>query len=199
MQIEQSSPQIHPVPGGDLVLWRHWLKKPDVLMQQLLRQLSWNQRAIQMFGRHILEPRKTAWASERPYRYSGVTLPATPIPGVLRECLDLVNETTGCHFNSILLNHYRNGQDGMGWHTDNEPELGDAPAIASLSLGQARRFVLRPRGGETCFDAALGQGDLLLMRAGIQQLCQHAVPKTSRQVDARVSLTFRQVVGQVPE
>jgi len=95
-------------------------------------------------------------------------------------------------FNSVLLNRYRGGGDYMGWHSDDEPELGPAPVIASLSLGAARRFLLR-RGDDPARKAEylLGHGDLLVMAGQTQQFYQHALPKMARVQGERINLTFR--------
>ncbi|MCA9625041.1 MAG: alpha-ketoglutarate-dependent dioxygenase AlkB, partial [Myxococcales bacterium] len=103
-----------------------WLSRPeaDRLLAELLAGLPWEQRDIVLFGRRIAQPRLVAWASERPYRYSGQTLPPRALPPPLTEILARVNEATGCGFNHILANRYRDGRDSMGMHADDEPELG---------------------------------------------------------------------------
>jgi alkylated DNA repair dioxygenase AlkB len=108
-----------------------------------------------------------------------------------------VEQATAHRFNSVLLNLYRNGRDSMGWHADDEPELGPAPAIASVSLGALRRFRLRPRAGlvHAPLSLDLPHGSLLLMRGPTQQHWQHALPKTARPVGPRLNLTFRWVAG----
>jgi len=105
-----------------------------------------------------------------------------------------VQEVTGHEFNSVLLNLYRDGRDGMGWHADDEPELGREPVIASLSLGCARLFKLRHRRhrNQVC-TIALQHGDLLLMAGGTQHNYVHAVPKTARPMGERINLTLRRV------
>ncbi|HBK45083.1 MAG TPA: alpha-ketoglutarate-dependent dioxygenase AlkB, partial [Xanthomonadaceae bacterium] len=102
---------------------------------------------------------------------------------------------TGADFNSVLANRYRDGRDAMGWHSDDEPELGPQPLIASLSLGAARRFAFRHRSDPALRLAlTLGHGDLLLMAGATQSHYRHALPRTARPVGERVNLTFRRIV-----
>jgi alkylated DNA repair dioxygenase AlkB len=105
-----------------------------------------------------------------------------------------VEEFSGQRYNSVLLNLYRDGRDGMGWHADDEPELGREPVIASVSFGATRRFKLRHRRSRSAASTLdLAHGDLLLMAGATQHHYVHAVPKTARPVGARVNLTFRWV------
>ena len=120
-----------------------------------------------------------------------------PLPWLdeLAELRRRVEDQTGCRFNSVLLNLYRNGQDSMGWHSDSEKELGSCPVIASISLGTVRRFVLRhkKRKALAVQSLALEHGSMLLMRGATQQCWRHAVPRTRREVGQRMNLTFRHV------
>jgi len=100
-------------------------------------------------------------------------------------------------FNSVLANLYRDGRDSMGWHSDDEPELGAQPAIASLSLGSTRRFVLKHRNDPSRkFALELPHGSLLLMRGATQANYRHALPRTARPVGPRINLTFRRIAPQ---
>ena len=111
-----------------------------------------------------------------------------------------LQDETGSPFNSVLVNRYRSGADAMGWHSDDEPELGAQPVIASLSLGAARRFAFKHR-----HDAALkqtlelGHGDLLLMGGDTQRHYKHALPRTVKPVGERINLTFRQIAVRVSQ
>jgi alkylated DNA repair dioxygenase AlkB len=97
-------------------------------------------------------------------------------------------------FNSVLANLYRDGRDSMGWHSDDEPELGSQPAIGSLSLGATRRFVLKHRNDPSRkLVLELPHGSLLVMRGATQANYRHALPRTSRPVGPRINLTFRQI------
>ncbi|MDO2947142.1 alpha-ketoglutarate-dependent dioxygenase AlkB family protein [Aeromonas simiae] len=178
---------------GALTLWPDWLTAAEC--QRLwagLQALPWRQYSLRLFGREVRQPRLTAWASDADYRYSGLILPATPWPDELARLRDRVQATTGQRFNSVLLNYYRDGQDCIGWHSDDEVSLGPQPAIASLSLGATRRFLLRRRTdhGER-HELRLNAGDLLLMGPGIQEAWQHALPRQRQLTQERINLTFR--------
>ena len=178
--------------------------KAQVLLAQLTAAVAWEQRSIRIFGQEIPQPRLTAWYgdAEARYTYSGLAWEPRPWLPALQALRQRLEAATGARFNSVLLNLYRNGRDSMGWHADDEPELGSAPAIASLSLGATRRFRLRPYRaqpraglGPAPFGLDLPSGSLLLMRGPTQQHWQHALPKTARPVGPRLNLTFRWVAG----
>jgi alkylated DNA repair dioxygenase AlkB len=108
-----------------------------------------------------------------------------------------LEHTTGAAFDSVLANLYRDGKDAMGWHADDEPELGPAPVIASLSLGATRRFAFKPKAGNeegARLSIVLPHGSLLVMRGATQANYLHAIPRTRRPVGARINLTFRRVL-----
>ena len=190
------------LPQADLLFDPAFLPEPEatVLLAELTAEVAWEQRAIRIFGQEIPQPRLTAWYGDPAarYTYSGLRWEPRPWLPALHALRQRLEAATGTRFNSVLLNLYRDGRDSMGWHADDEPELGPAPAIASLSLGAARRFRLRPRAGLTHapFGLDLAAGSLLLMRGPTQQHWQHALPKTARPVGPRLNLTFRWVAGR---
>lgn len=154
--------------------------------------------ALRIGAREVWTPRLTAWHGDpgRVYGYSGRRFEPTPWTEPLAEVRDRVETRTGVRFDSVLVNVYRGGRDSMGWHADDEPELGPrAPEdvlIASVSLGAPRRFVMRHRRRPADKrELALGEGDLLVMGGATQRRWQHAVPKTARPVGPRTNLTFR--------
>ncbi|RAK64652.1 alpha-ketoglutarate-dependent dioxygenase AlkB family protein [Hymenobacter edaphi] len=171
------------------------------LLQALTATAAWRHESITLFGKPVLQPRLTAWHGDAGarYRYSGLLLTPEPWTPALQALREQVEAATGARFNSVLLNLYRHGQDSMGWHADDEPELGPAPVIASVSLGATRRFRLRPRPGSGPPHAPvgleLGSGSLLLMQGPTQRYWQHAVPKTAQAIGPRLNLTFRRVLG----
>jgi alkylated DNA repair dioxygenase AlkB len=169
----------------------------DTLLGELTAEVEWEQRPIRIFGREMPQPRLTAWYGDPAarYAYSGLHWEPRPWTPTLQALRQRVEAATGTRFNSLLLNLYRTGQDSMGWHADDEPELGPTPAIASLSLGATRRFRLRPRAGSghAPLSLDLPNGSLLLMHGTTQQYWQHALPKTARLVGPRLNLTFRWV------
>lgn len=186
--------------AGDarLWLWRNALPATQArsLQSAMNAELDWQQPQIQVFGRHHTVPRLTAWHGDEgiSYRYSGHQHVANGWPAVLLPVRDAVSELCGRRFNSVLANRYRNGQDCMGYHSDDEPELGPQPWIASYSLGAERDFVFRPHGGgRQCLSLALPDNSLLLMSPQVQQQFQHALPRRQRVQGERINLTFRLV------
>ena len=187
------------LPHAELLFDPTFLLPPDAhaLLAQLTAEVAWEQRSIRLYGREMPQPRLTAWYGDPAarYTYSGLAWEPRPWTPALLALRQRVGTATGARFNSVLLNQYRDGRDSMGWHADDEPELGPVPVIASLSLGATRRFRLRPRAGlaHPPLSLDLPGGSLLLMRGPTQQHWQHALPKTARLVGPRLNLTFRWV------
>jgi len=162
----------------------------------LLAEVPFAQRTIKLFGRSFLEPRLTAWHGEPgvSYTYSGLTLEPSPFSPTLARLRRCVEEAAQVSFNSVLVNYYRGGDDSMGYHADDEPELGENPVIASLSLGSTRTFVLRPKKkGDPGESFELGGGNLLVMAGATQHQYRHGVPKRKSK-GPRINLTFRTIV-----
>lgn len=168
-----------------------WVPEPDPLLSRLRQELVWEQHDVTLFGRTVPTPRLTAWLGDDAYAYSGVVNQPQPWPPLLADLRERLAEEVGATFNSCLANLYRDGSDLMGWHRDDEPELGPHPVIASVSLGERRTFVLRHRTTRQTWRWPLGHGDLLVMRAESQADYEHAVPKARRPLGPRLNLTFR--------
>lgn len=190
-----------PIPerllDGDILLYQKAITEPDQLYLRLLQQLPWQTGQITLFGQPQLIPRLQCWVADRPngYQYSGQPLPVAPWIDELRTLRDDLNTRLDTGFNSVLCNLYRHGEDSMGWHSDDEPELGTDPVIASVTLGVERDFSLRRRGSSRQHGTLpLSHGSLLVMQAGMQRRWQHALPKRRRVTDARINLTFRQIL-----
>lgn len=183
-----------PLDGGDATLIREalgaaWAARA---FAGLLADSPWRTASVRMFGRELPSPRLTAWYGERAYRYSGLTWAPRPWTGELSAIRAHIEALCDSRFNGALLNLYRDGRDSMGWHSDDEAELGPAPTIASLSLGAPRRFVFRRRADpKTRRALELPHDSLLIMRGGTQAHWQHALPKTARPAAPRINLTFR--------
>ena len=167
----------------------------DSMMANLLAEIPWSQHQVRIFGRDLPSPRLSAWIGEpgASYTYSRVRhepLAWTPTLVLLRSQL---RAEFGIDFNSVLANRYRDGRDSMGWHADDEAELGVEPIIASISLGATRqmRFRSRAAGARGSVALALEHGSLLWMAGGTQQHYQHAINKTRATVGERINLTFR--------
>ncbi|MBD7955287.1 alpha-ketoglutarate-dependent dioxygenase AlkB [Stenotrophomonas sp. Sa5BUN4] len=184
------------LPDADVRHLAGWLPPAQAaaLQAALLRDIPWEVHRIRMFGRLVDSPRLSCWMGDADarYRYSGADFLPHPWADVLMPVRDRLQEELGTRLNSVLLNRYRSGTDSMGWHSDDEPELGPQPVIASLSLGAARRFLLRRR-DDHAFKAnyLLGHGDLLVMAGSTQAHYQHALPKSARVQVERINLTFR--------
>ena len=185
------------LPDATLTLTPDFIADADrtALFATLRTTLPWQTPSIVLFGKPVMQPRLLCWVGDPDavYTYSGRTqqpLPWTADLNALRQRLQTV---LGTPFNSVLANCYRDGRDSMGWHADNEPELGPAPVIASITLGATRRFLLRHRQRGLRHHLALSDGSLLVMAGSTQQHWQHAVPKTTLPVGERINLTFRQV------
>jgi len=186
------------LPDADVRLWRPAFQsaEADALLTLLRTRIDWQQEDIVIFGESRRVPRLVAWHGDpgTAYTYSGTAHEPLPWTPELQRIRQRVEELTAHCFNSVLLNLYRDGNDGMGWHADDEPELGREPVIASVSFGATRRFKLRHRRMRIATSTLeLAHGDLLLMAGQTQHAYVHAVPKTARPVGTRVNLTFRWV------
>lgn len=186
-------------PGdGALALYAQaFVAEAPAWFAALMAEVRWEQHWLTLFGRRIAAPRLSAWYAEPGcgYRYSGLSLAAQPFTPVLEQIRARTEALSGHGFNSVLLNLYRDGADGMSWHSDDEPELGPAPLIASVSLGATRRLLLRRRDARDArFGLDLGDGSLLLMEPPLQRYWQHSVPKTRRAVGPRINLTWRRIL-----
>ncbi|CAH1567377.1 Alkylated DNA repair protein [Vibrio jasicida] len=166
----------------------------DRYFSNLRSTLPWQQERITMFGRSVLQPRLQAWHGDVAYTYSGLTMSPHPWTPDLNELKARCEAIAKVQFNSVLANLYRHGQDSMGWHQDNEPELGGNPVIASVNLGETRRFLLRNLHCKTQLEYELSHGALLIMAGELQHHWKHAVPKTAKPKGERINLTFRHIV-----
>lgn len=187
-------------PGLDVVVRRGWLDaaNADRDLRRVTDEVAWEQHHIVMFGRRSPVPRLDVWMADPDavYSYSGITMAVHSWTPAVARLRDAVGRATGVTFNSVLLNRYRDGRDGVAWHADDEPELGVEPVIASISLGATRRFQLRRRNDPTeRRSIELHHGDLMVMSGRTQAEWHHAVPRTARSVGERISLTFRVVQG----
>ena len=176
-----------------------WLQAriADQWLAELLAQTAWQQPQVLLHGRQYRVPRLVAWYGDAgvSYSYSGLRHSALSWTPLLAKIRAQVERAAGQSLNGVLLNYYRDGQDSMGWHSDDEPELGANPLIASLSLGGERRFDLR-RCGSTRIEHSLvlTHGSLLVMAGATQHHWQHQVAKTRQPCAPRLNLTFRRIL-----
>lgn len=168
----------------------------DILYQRLLSEVSWQEKSIKLFGREVLQPRKIAWYGDSglTYTYSNLTQTTEPWIPVLLEIKKKIEEQTGFSFNSVLLNLYRNEGDSMGWHSDNEKELGVEPTIASVSLGYARIFQFKHVSRPLKSNLLLENGSLMIMTGATQHFWKHQLPKRKSLTGPRINLTFRTIL-----
>jgi alkylated DNA repair dioxygenase AlkB len=171
-----------PLPGGT-----------DNVLARLITETPWRAETVVVYGKRHLQPRLSAWYGEVGYRYSGLTLAPMAMTPLLATLRASVEDITGQRYNSVLLNYYRDGQDSMGMHSDDETELGPQPAIASLSLGATRTFILRHKTSKRTVKIDLTDGSLLLMSGALQTHWLHGINKTAKPVGPRLNLTFRYI------
>lgn len=166
------------------------------LFDSLLASIPWESKTIQMYGKTVAVPRLTCWFGCTSYKYSGIVNHPQPWNDILIDLRHCIERECGANFNSCLANLYRNGYDSVGWHADDEVELGPRPVIASLSLGAVRTFKLRHVASGHTVDYILPSGSLLIMRDTCQTEWVHALPKRvgskyEKIMGARINLTFR--------
>ncbi len=186
---------------GDVRLFPHFFSKAesDDHLNRLQHEIAWKQEPIKIFGKAVMQPRLTAWYgnADKVYSYSGITMHPLLWTGVLLKIKQKIEATAGVQFNSALLNLYRDGKDSMGWHRDNEPELGANPVIGSVSFGAGRVFRLRHYVSKKSQVAVeLTHGSFLLMQGETQHYWEHSIPKTTESIGPRINITFRIVKGQ---
>jgi alkylated DNA repair dioxygenase AlkB len=179
-------------PSADLPL------PPQILLDRLLAEIAWREEDIVLWGRKFPQPRLIAWYGDAgaSYTYSGVRHDPLPWTDLLREIKSSVERASATQFNSVLLNYYRHERDSMGLHSDDEPELGPEPVIASVSLGEVRTFVMRhkKRKDLPTMRLPLASGSLLLMRGTTQRFWRHGIDKQASPCGPRVNLTFRYIL-----
>lgn len=183
--------------GGELYYFPDAIsrEKSDELFNQLFAEIKWKQEPVKIFGREVMQPRLTSWYGDKPYTYSGITMQPNHWIHPLLEIKSIAEKFSGSGSSSALLNLYRNGDDGMGWHRDNERSLGAMPVIASVSLGAERVFQVRDyRDKKPVISLELKSGSIVVMKGETQKVWEHRIPKTKKFRDARINITFRSIV-----
>lgn len=197
MDLFTSSTALTPIPirDGELAfLVQLPLPWPnDQVLARLIAETAWREETVVVYGKRHLQPRLSAWHGDRAYRYSGLSLAPQPFTPLLAAIRDAAETVTGRRYNSVLLNYYRDGRDSMGMHSDDEPELGPEPAIASVSFGATRNFILRHKAGRETLKLPLTDGSLLFMAGAMQANWTHGINKTAKALGARINLTFRNI------
>ena len=195
MDLFSSVSELSPIPveDGELAFMPQLpLALPNAeVLRRLLDETAWREEMITVWGKQHLQPRLSAWYGEASYTYSGKTftpLPFTPLQLQIKEAAE---RATGHRFNSVLMNCYRNERDSMGFHSDDEAELGPEPAIASVTFGEPRTFILKHKRLPRTVKLDLGDGSLLLMAGVLQKNWRHGINKETKPRGLRVNLTFR--------
>ena len=173
---------------------------PSPLFYNLVTELPWQEDIVTLFGKTHVTTRQIVWMgdSDIDYQYSGHTRQTIPWKDTVfhvkhhieQKLLDLGIDA---NFNSCLLNYYPSGEDGMGYHADDERELGEQPVIASLSLGATRKFVFKHKKTQDKVELYLESGQLIVMHGETQSFWKHSITKTKKAATGRISLTFRQI------
>jgi alkylated DNA repair dioxygenase AlkB len=185
--------------GAWVWLLENFIDDDMEVMERLRTTLPLGSQTIRLAGKEVISPRLVSWHGdpEAYYRYSGRTFRPNPWTSDLLAIRDRLDPLVGTTFNSVLVNFYRDGQDSMGEHADDEPELGPTREnilIASVSLGDRRPFLLRHRNTKRVHEFSLGAGNLLVMGGTTQQHFKHRVPRAAGRAGARMNLTFRVVL-----
>lgn len=188
--------------SDDVLFVRNFLGEQEAtdLFESLMDVSMWRQDHIRICGKDIPLPRLHRWftTSDEPYEWSGIEMIPEPFPDKIKSILDRLNNETGICFNTALGNLYRDGKDSVSWHSDDEPDLGPNPVIASLSLGVTRRFYLRKKEDRSVMKSFdLNHGSLLIMGGNTQNIWEHSLVKTEKKAGVRINLTFRAIT--VPE
>lgn len=169
------------------------------LFKNLLSSLPWESDQIIMFGKLVTTSRKVVWVADPEclYTYSGIQKIPQDWTNELLQIKHKLEQVTGHTYNSCLLNLYHNGNEGMGWHSDNEKELDSTTPIASVSLGARRKFAFRHKQDKTTTSVFLENGSLLMMHPPMQEHWQHSLLKTKIVTSPRINLTFRKILPRL--
>jgi alkylated DNA repair dioxygenase AlkB len=189
-----------PMQDAEVYYLRHLplAETPHIVMLQLINEVPWRAENIVVWGKTYPQPRLIAWYGDvgKNYTYSGIFLEALPWTQALLDIKSRVEAAARTDFNSVLLNYYRDHRDSMGLHSDDEPELGERPILASLSLGEERTFILKHKSEKALKPVRLklASGSLLLIKGDTQRYWKHGIDKETCPCGPRVNLTFRRIL-----
>jgi alkylated DNA repair dioxygenase AlkB len=189
-----------PMQGAEVYYMRRLLlaETPHIVMRYLIDEVPWRAENIVVWRRTYQQPRLIAWYGDvgKNYTYSGIHLKPLRWTRALLDIKSRVEAVARTGFNSVLLNYYRDHRDSMGLHSDDEPELGERPILASLSLGEERTLILKHKSEKALKPVRLklGSGSLLLMKGETQRHWKHGIEKETRPCGPRVNLTFRRIL-----
>ncbi len=202
-----------PLQNSDIDFYPQFFSQSesDLLFSNLRENIDWRQDHITLYGKTHPLPRLTSWYGDEDafYQYSGIHMHPSPWNSDLLSIKNKIEKQFSFAFNSVLINYYRSENDSMGWHSDDEKELGENPIIASVSFGGARKFGFKPKKKEfenhkistnlakidiEKFEIELTHGSLLLMQGETQKYWNHAIPKSKKNTEPRINLTFRKII-----
>lgn len=189
-----------PLPEAEVYLQRDFPLSiaAEIVLKRLIVETNWRSETIRLWGKTVAQPRLTAWHGDpgRDYTYSGLTMKPEPWTPLLQTLKSDVERAAGETFNSALLNYYRNERDSVGYHSDDEKELGPEPTIASLSFGDTRTLAFKSkRKLHGPVRVALEDSSLLLMKGPTQRNWLHGIEKETQPCGPRINLTFRRILG----
>ena len=184
------------IPDGDVSICLNLFsaQESDKFFEVLKNEIDWKQERINFFGKTHDIPRLTAWYGDfgKSYSYAGISVEPSSWTDTLLQIKEKIESVSNVKFNSVLLNRYRSGNDGVSWHSDDEPELGVNPIIGSVSFGQSRPFHLKHKDLEGVKEkVTLEHGSYLLMKGETQHKWLHQIPKSKKEMGERINLTFR--------
>lgn len=184
---------------GEAHLIENYVVNHEYLFKHLHEKTDWEQKNITLFGKTMKQPRLISWYSDPgvTYTYSNTTFKTKDWPQQLLLLRNRLNDDFKGGFNSVLLNLYRNENDSMGLHSDDESELGKNPKVASLSLGEKRVFKFKHKTKNTTVKIELNSGSLLFMSGKTQHLWKHELPKSKKILKPRINLTFRSIKNKL--
>ena len=188
----------YDLPDAEIDYFPEFFSQEESLffLSRLLESIKWKQNTIKMYGKENPVPRLEAWYGDpgKSYAYSGIHMEPIPWTDELMKIKASIESEASILFNSVLINHYRNGQDRVAWHSDDEKELGENPVIGSVSFGAERTFKLRHkqyRNNNLRQSIVLKNGSFLLMKGRTQHHWMHEIPRTAKPIGPRINLTFR--------
>lgn len=196
-ELDQEAFFVLPMENAQVEYYPNWLthKHAKHLFDYFVEQLQWQQPSITLYGQQRLIPRLQAWYGDpdSQYEYSKLLMQPLPWDSRLLKLKQACEQKCNSRFNSVLANYYRHGNDSMGMHADNEPELGKQPVIASVSFGQTRRFTFKHLHSKETYKIGLEHGSLLVMKGDTQEYWHHGINKSKTQSGPRLNFTFRLV------
>lgn len=197
---KRNGPRRLPLQDAEVDYYANFITQTQAtqLFVTLRQTLAWRQDSIKLYGKYHKIPRMQAWYGDAgsQYQYSNLTLEPLPWTSALSQLKEQCEDYCAHPFNAVLANLYRDGNDSMGWHADDEPELGTNPVIASISLGEARNFDFKHKTSAEKYRIKLEHGSLLIMSGSTQAFWQHGIAKTRVPLDERINLTFRYILDQ---